>query len=42
MSDNFTEQPGTVMPYVCDCGTAHRCPISAALCCDPAAPGPAD
>lgn len=29
--------------HTCDyCGAEWRSPISAALCCDPAAPGPAD
>lgn len=36
------EHPGPVM-YTCDfCGQEWRNPISAAMCCDMAAPGPAD
>lgn len=43
---NLKQHPATrrtVVPHVCDgCGTEWASVISAALCCDPAAPGPAD
>ena len=42
MSDYFTEHPGELLPYVCECGLTYRYAISASWCCDPAAPGEAD
>lgn len=35
MGNDFVETGSVTLPYMCECGIAHRHAISAAMCCSP-------